>query len=255
VIFKFTASILFMSFLYGSPAFSQDETSEGEEPAADDMTAEPAPADGEESTEKPKKKKKKKKKKKEEGAEDKSLVKLSVDNRVGKKIYAALELAGFSPNLGFGLRGGYFLNPDSIVSLSYVGGGFSTKTQKYQKSLFEVTYKRFFTNSLYADAGLGYQKWTADYKVTDNSDSTKEIGTQATISNIGLVLHVGNQWQWRAFTTGCDWAGYFQPLTRSEKFASSSSFNSLDREKEERAVKNNTRSTYHLLRFYAGYAF
>lgn len=245
--------LMMVSGIIAVPAFAQDEES-GEPVTEGNAKVEPG-AGGEAGSllEEPAKKIKRKKKK--NGDSGKKLAKMSVDNRIGKKVFAAIELAGLTPNVGFGVRGGYFLSPDSILGLSYAAGSFETKTQNYKKSIFEVTFKRFFTNSLYADAGLGYQKWTVDYRVTDNSNSTKELNSQATIADIGLVLHIGNQWQWRAFTVGCDWAGYFQPLSSSKKFADAGDANKADQAKEERAVEHNTRSTFHLLRLFAGYAF
>lgn len=253
MVLKHIFQAVLLSGIIGTPASAQEP--EAEKPALEtDADSDPG-ASVEEGPLLEEPSKKMKRKKKMMGDDGKKMVKLSVDNRIGKKAFAAIELAGFTPNLGFGLRGGYFISPDSIIGLSYLNGSFDTKTQSYNKSLFEVTYKRFFTNSLYLDAGFGYQKWTVDYKVTDNSNSATENASTATLTNFGLVLHVGNQWQWRAFTVGCDWAGYFQPLTSTEKFASSGNNNTIDQDKEERAIKNNTSSTYHLVRLYAGYAF
>jgi hypothetical protein len=86
--------------------------------------------------------------------------------------------------------------------------------ESLQKSYFDLKFKRFITTSFYVDGGLAAEFWTMTYKVDDvGGSASTELSGSAT--NIGLAVHIGNQWQWGGFSLGCDWAGYFVVLAKS----------------------------------------
>lgn len=133
-----------------------------------------------------------------------------------------LLTTGFFEGFGAGMTGAYFLSRDSVLELSYVQ---STNLFVSSASYAAVRLRRYLGNSVYLIGGLGYRETKYDGFLNDVFDSfgtsisklgdpnVKEIKTEASATTMGIDLGVGNQWQWGYFTLGCEWLGFYKPLT------------------------------------------
>lgn len=121
---------------------------------------------------------------------------------------------------------GYIVNSQVTLDLTYMN--LETSTSRYDKSddetntydsgdggALELGIKYFDDNSLYYRLGLYYRKQTTRrQKVGDGVIVTfrpNEVG-EGTIVDAGLILGIGNQWQWRHLTFGVEWAGFSSTL-------------------------------------------
>jgi hypothetical protein len=147
---------------------------------------------------------------------------LSVDNRVGKHAYVAAEVSAYASRPSEGLRAGYFLSPDTVLELTHARLSSQYAGDDVTGTATDLGYKTFFSNSLYGHAGLSHQTWAVD---------DRKYGRTA------ATVQVGNQWQWRAATAGCDWLGYLLPLSGSAP------------------VANGPADRFRFVRAYAGYSF
>jgi hypothetical protein len=180
---------------------------------------------------------------------------ISVDHRVGKTVFVGVEPLGRLPSTGYGLRTGYYITPDSLVGLNYAVAKLETKDAVFESLLFEVTYKRFFTNSFYMDAGFASESINMTYQVESAANASEKVESSGELKRLGLVLHMGNQWQWNHFTLGCDWVGHHLPLQRSESFKPSAGGNSQDEDRQKDETRKKLPSTLQLARFYLGFSF
>lgn len=176
-------------------------------------------------------------------------------NRGGKTGYVALEPIGLTLLPVSGLRGGYFISPDLTAELSYASGGASLGDFEAKKTLIEIKAKYFIGNSFYVDGGIAQESWKVDYPVSDAAGGTSST-LSGSVNNMGMVFHIGNQWQWSGFTLGCDWAGYFLSLSSKSSFSSSSTADPADKEKEEDDVEATMGTgSAHVTRLYLGWSF
>ncbi len=107
---------------------------------------------------------------------------------------------------GFDL--GLFLKPDLLLvaKVENVAGAplysdgpsssYSFNTSKSEASAISIYAKKFWTNSFYTNLGL------TQYDFNENSDAGIRQYKEHHLS-----LSIGNQWQWKYFTIGCDWYG------------------------------------------------
>jgi hypothetical protein len=169
---------------------------------------------------------------------------------------AAYAEAGLTFTPVAGVRGDYFLSPDTVVTASYLtGSAGDIITYEYDKTALDVKLKRFLTNSFYADAGLGYERFAVSYDVflAGQKDFKKLHGVA---SNVGVEAHIGNQWQWKVFSLGCDWVGYFAALSKSFKGPHDTAVDQADQKDREGTAKANLNAgSAHALRLYLGGAF
>jgi hypothetical protein len=180
---------------------------------------------------------------------------LSVDHRVGKTVFIAAEPYGRLPSAGFGGRIGYFITPDSLVGINYATGSLKRNDAVFDSTLLELTYKRFFTNSIYMDAGVASELVDVKYKVIDTANTLARVESNASLKRSGFVLHIGNQWQLSNFTIGCDWLGHHLPVSKDESFSPAAGGNIEDEARQKRAVQRATRSTFQFIRGYVGFSF
>jgi hypothetical protein len=180
---------------------------------------------------------------------------LSVDHRVGKTVFLAVEPYGRLPSAGFGGRIGYFITPDSLVGINYSTGSMEHNDAVFDSTLLELTYKRFFTNSIYMDAGIANEVVDVRYKVIDTANSFARVESKASLKRSGFVLHIGNQWQFSNFTFGCDWLGHHLPVFQDESFSPAAGGDIADEGRQKRAVQRATRSTLQFVRGYVGFSF
>jgi hypothetical protein len=114
-----------------------------------------------------------------------------------------------------------------------------------------VYYKKFTGNTLYFKTGL--QADHVDYKVTHYPLFLGPTTTQeASIDLYSLYLGIGNHWQIKQFTIGCDWAAVVVPIAHanySETNSAPASSDNWDLKKRLTAVGGV------VTRFYVGVGF
>lgn len=177
-------------------------------------------------------------------------------NRDGKTAYAAFEAIGLTMTPVSGFRAGYYVNPDVATEVSY--GSSTTKIGSFEskKSIIEAKGKYFFGDTFYTDGGLTYETFDVKYSVYKNGNIFDAESLKGNVSNTGVNLHIGNQWQWPGFTLGCDWVGYFLSLSSKSKFGNAEGLDAADQKKQEDSIKTAMGgSSLHLARFYLGWAF
>lgn len=138
-------------------------------------------------------------------------------NRLNKSYILAAQVAGFTvaPIPGFGAIAGYYFNRNSLIQIEYTTGTLPYLFFDFQADTAEINYKHFFGNSFYAKGGLAYRKLVLkNVRFLFSDETTGEIGT---VESLAAGLAIGNQWQWKEFTLGCDWIGYMAPFSTIRK--------------------------------------
>ncbi len=136
----------------------------------------------------------------------------SRDNRSQKKFVVTGQPAGIMPGgvFAIGASFGWYLDPDSIVQLEATSGKSSFLWifwPRVRASTLGLSYKKFVGETFYLAGGAMYKSVEYDdWQIFSDDGSFKGY---AILANFGL----GNQWQWRGFTLGCDWIGLAVPLT------------------------------------------
>lgn len=177
-------------------------------------------------------------------------------NRKDKTATVAVEAIGFTLMPVSGFRAGYFFSPDLTAEVAYATGGAKVLDFEADKTVIEAKAKYFFGNSFYVDGGLANESWKVKYSVLTSATGTTTESFSGSVSNTGLTLHLGNQWQWSGFTLGCDWVGYFLALSTTSSFGSSGAVDEDDKKDQETSIKNTMGgSSAHLARFYLGWSF
>jgi hypothetical protein len=73
-----------------------------------------------------------------------------------------------------------------------------------------------------------------------------------------VSLNIGNQWQFKNFTLGCDWVGVTLPLSKkysNESVATTGNLATEQQENEDAKEDLTERTQINLLRFYLGASF
>lgn len=136
----------------------------------------------------------------------------SLQNRLDKDFTIQLQPVGLSA-IGTNeslLILGYYIDSNNILQLE-AGAGRSDFEMKWdgQSEDKEVLkgesvglhYKHFFGNSFYVKLGADYRGIKYTGKILDPHFASID-GTSGVASIV-----VGNQWQWKTWTAGCDWIG------------------------------------------------
>lgn len=185
----------------------------------------------------------------------------STSHRANKTFTATYQITGIGPSATFasGITVGFFLNPEWVIMLEGTSGREATifdifdDTDVKSKS-FGVHAKNFAGNSFYYRFGVDYRD--LEYQYTDNFITT----TYRTFDSKswGVTFGIGNQWQWKNFTLGCDWVGVTLPLSKkySNESVTTSGSLAFEQSENEDAKKDLTEKTQiNLLRFYLGASF
>lgn len=194
---------------------------------------------------------------KEEAAPEKTHFS-SADNRQGKMASVVLE-EGFAiaplPTSGFGAS--YFVTPDLLAELSYVSGEFKLADISISGSLLELRAQYFIGNSFYVIGGFGQRKIGFDAKLDASAAGGNKIPVSVETTSTGLSLGVGNHWQWGGFTLGCQWLGYFLPLSSSgDTDLDVAGANDKDKKDLQDSIDGLAKTpTYQALRLAAGWSF
>lgn len=169
-----------------------------------------------------------------------------------------VEPVGFAPYPGFGFAGGYYLTPDDLVEFSYHSASLDFTLFKLESTMAEVRLKHWFGNSFYVNGGLGLRSLKASVTLEPLTGTT-DYTSSATASSFGGSLVIGNRWQWETFTMGCDWIGFFVPLSTTEAKVtapSSTDYSEEDRQSAEDDMNDLALSGSPMfLRFYLGVSF
>lgn len=149
------------------------------------------------------------------------------------------EYSGYHHSLAIAV--GYFIDDKNLINLRYTfenspGLASNTSTNDYPETLRAITIgdRHFFGNSFNI---LGSLYWK------DHSKFDRSNGHTYFFKDYGLGIRVGNEWQWKNFTMGCDWFGLNRTLIKVYNTFPSTSFG-LDQER-----------TIAFLNLYLGYSF
>lgn len=177
-------------------------------------------------------------------------------HREGKKSFVAFELFGVNPFPfgSYGIMGGVYFGPDTIVDGSYTTGKFELFGFKMKSDSLAVRYKSFHGNSFYWRAGGIYRAYS--YNTSSDILSANSINGSVKVSSIGVDFAIGNHWQWETFTQGIDWIGFSSPLAGT--YSVSRPTNATDEwyEKEKKTARSLTKQgDLQLFRYYLGISF
>jgi hypothetical protein len=185
----------------------------------------------------------------------------SQSSRAGKKFTATYQIVGVGPSSTFanGVALGFFLEPDWIIMLEGTRGREATVFDIFDDTDVESTSigihaKNFAGNSFYYRFGVDYRD--LEYQYTDNFLTT----TRRTFDSQSwaVSLNIGNQWQFKNFTIGCDWVGVTLPLSKkysNESVATTGNLATEQQENEDAKEDLTERTQINLLRFYLGASF
>lgn len=176
-------------------------------------------------------------------------------NRRDKTVMLAVELAGFGSR-GFqqALRVGFFLSRNWILELQAGQGGAALYGDVYLAKNYtfgQLSLKYFTGNSFYLFGGLAYDHVVArDVVWTADASFIGEMGS--------ALVGIGNQWQWKSFTLGCDWVAaglaIHPHITRSDLSGTLSSSNQNTFDEAQDDFDRQT-SLFYVTRFYLGFTF
>jgi hypothetical protein len=183
----------------------------------------------------------------------------SEHNRINKTFQVSLIAVGFGPVSGTvgGVNLSYFFDRNSLLNLSFVriressyscSGSISCKATG---NAFALSYKRFAGNSFYYTVGLGRRE--AGYEEIDVASGSPNYKFSGTA--IGAEVSIGNQWQWKNFTLGCDWFGLNFPLSHKIDSEESSGTTWDDEDLKSREKEFLERTVAFGLRLYLGASF
>lgn len=172
--------------------------------------------------------------------------------RQGKKFSAVVE-SGFAVG-GGGTSGGalgYYVKSNLLTEASHVSGSLKIAFISVKSSLAELRVKRFWGNSFYTNAGLGYRTIALNASLESISGNT-DLDTSMTVRSFGGSFGIGNRWQWETFTLGCDWIGFFAPFSHTGDTNVKTNTEAERKELEKTAEQLGVRGSSQLLRFYLG---
>lgn len=155
----------------------------------------------------------------------------STVNREGKKFSVDAGILGLSYNSpSVELKGSYFIKPNLMAFARYSdlrnlepsnSDNDEFYDSKEENELWDengkgyalnVGVKSFNGNSFYFEPSVYYRK----QKVVQETTTVNSVlisSKSGDITDIGVSIRIGNQWQWDSFTIGCDWIGLTQSLS------------------------------------------
>ncbi len=178
----------------------------------------------------------------------------SAHNRMGQDYILTYDSGVIvSPAVGAGLTFGKYLDRNSLLQVNAGGGAFPLFFFTMNARVISASYKQFLGNSFYYRAGLGLREITVDsWEIFD-----VVAGQVAKSRSVVADLAIGNQWQWKNFTLGCDWIGLMPALATLESTIETSGIsNTSDRQQIENDWDQVSQATsLQLLRFIIGASF
>lgn len=181
----------------------------------------------------------------------------SADERSKMKVYAGAE--GGSAIVPFATGGavlGAYVGQDWLINANYTEGSADVDNVDLKWNYTEVRAKRFFGNSLFVNFGVGQRRYEFDMDATQIGGG-EDVHLEAESMNSGLSLSVGNQWQWRNVSVGCEWLGAYIPFARHSSAPQSQASADADDQKTFRDLFDELAEKPHLsaLRVQLGLSF
>lgn len=123
---------------------------------------------------------------------------------------------------GFGaswsLSGGYYIGTSLLIEGSY--GQTSRINIDLDSKIYGVRLRSSFGGSFYTSVGLARQTFTFATEETYTNiliaDEPRLWRYEAEAARTVLDLSVGNRWDYRYFSVGCDWVGVLVPLQKGK---------------------------------------
>ncbi|MDQ3231406.1 MAG: hypothetical protein M3Q07_06255 [Pseudobdellovibrionaceae bacterium] len=191
---------------------------------------------------------------------------LSEENRQMKRFGLWGGLGFRSVNYGLAIvsaEAAYFLAPDAFITVraSHMGGGASssslTTDPDYSYYFADarlhaegqsqaISYQYFLGNSFFVKAGL--ENLNMAGRLETFGLMRTHIGD---LNQQNALLGIGNQWQWRSFTLGCEWIGAAAPLS----YSYSSYDNAVTHRLVDQFIDSKDQVALNLLYFHLGAAF
>ncbi len=106
-----------------------------------------------------------------------------------------------------------FLDSDSLIDFSFTYGIFDLAVFAVTATNFAVRYKSFLGNSFYWRVGPGLRQYQIKDRLGSIFSDREELDSTGTVLSFGADVGIGNQWQFETFTLGCDWVGYYFPVS------------------------------------------
>jgi len=192
-----------------------------------------------------------------------------------KKFMIAAALAGQNPAgvFGPGLDFGFFFTDNSMLTLELSGGGTIfgyddwngsdsyTDYREYHEMKegysLGLAYKYFLGNTFYIKSGADFKTLRYKYTMKDNGNSAANTSRKFSGDTASLSFAVGNQWQFKYLTLGCDWFGLDAPiLSRVYNVEYSATADGQDRKDNRQDINRYvTGLGVNVLRFYVGASF
>ncbi len=179
-------------------------------------------------------------------------------NREGKTLSLTFEPIGFAPLPVHGGALGYYLSPNNLLELSYAAGEIDFLIAKIDNRMTSLHLKTFWGNSFYTNLGLGSRMlgYRFLFSEVDSNGNYTGRDSETTMQNtsMGLDFSIGNRWQWDTFTIGCDWVGFFSPLsTTGENTITGKNLSASDISDANEAMDRfSKQGSAQFLRFYLG---
>lgn len=185
-------------------------------------------------------------------------------NRMDKDYMFTVQPSGVNPTgaIGPALTVAKYLDRNSMIGMEVTDGSVLTFSflSRYDinASSVGVYYKKFVGNSFYYRGGLDYRR--ADYKYEYDDiwgNPNDDVESTFIANSLAASIVIGNQWQWKGFTLGCDWIGYTQPFASNiEKEVEKGNFDDSDRRRKKDDIDFLTkRGVAQGLRLYLGASF
>ena len=131
----------------------------------------------------------------------------SEENRAGKDYQINLPVPIYGTSYGLiansGIEVGHFKEKNHIIGFQYIKHKNPNyeddfeDSEEYQGEVFEIFSKKFHGNSYYVKKHFYYR-----HAELDSSNNV-----HYSLREAGVGFNIGNQWQWKNFTIGCDWFG------------------------------------------------
>ncbi len=139
----------------------------------------------------------------------------SEDHRQNKMFSLTWEMFGLIEVPASGGSLGYYITPDNIMEISHVEGRWNVTREKTKFT--SIRLKTFWGNSFYSNLGLAARSEAYTSYPNIYYESTYYDGVVVRENALGVDFAIGNRWQWENFTMGCDWVGFFSPMSKNLK--------------------------------------
>lgn len=176
----------------------------------------------------------------------------SIKNRSDARM---MVTTGVGVNRSFA-EAGVYVNKDDLIGLQYSNyeNGLEGETK-----VLALGYTLFNGNSFYWWNGIGYRQVEIRSPrgfgfLTPERRATFQEGSY---SDISWDSGIGNRWQWKSFTLGCEWLGFYMRGTKiAHKLDDESDANAAAVEKQRQMDEEDPgRGNFRFLTIHAGVSF